>query len=152
VASHRIAVANGPLDVLCADDSAEATGAAGADRRTTMTTSTDPTALEADDLSTPTPQMSTVILALVERTVTFTGRMVTSIPDPFRQHGPGQPVDPEVVYLTRMGKVAIHDLRRRALSVLELDDFVNRYIDSPFSWIVDEVLDEFPRPIEQLDI
>lgn len=102
---------------------------------------------------TSTPEPATVILALRDRTVSFTGRKVSSFPDLGGQLDPTCGlVDTEVVYLTGQGRVAIHRTRRRTLAVYDLDDFVTTFIESPVSWIVDDVLAAFPRPIETLDI
>lgn len=121
-----------------------------------MTTGIDSHTTSATDPGTPpapTSDLATVILTLRDRTVTFTGRRVSAIPDLSAPLDPtGRQVDEAAVYLTGMGKVAIHDLRRRTLAVYDLEEFVATFAATPVSWIVDEVLDALPRPIEHLHI
>ena len=121
-----------------------------------MTTGIDSLDAIATEATTPHPQttdVATVILVLRDRTVTFTGRQVSAIPDLIAPLDPtGRQLDESVVYLTGKGKVAIHHLRSRRLAVYDLDEFVGVFAATPVCWIVDEVLDALPRPIEHLDI
>lgn len=113
----------------------------------------DPTTAEPSATPAGSPPPTTVILALRDRSVSFTGRQVSSIPDMTGRTDPtGRTVADEAVYLTGKGKVAIHDPVRRTLAVYDLDQFVDRFTTTPVSWIVDDVLAALPHPIEHLDI
>jgi hypothetical protein len=91
---------------------------------------------------------NTITLRLRQRTVSFPGQRVTGIPDLY-----GNPALPdEEVYLTAKGHVAVYDPNRLTLSVHDLDDFVDTYLTTPVSWIVEDVLAAAPRPMELLDI
>ena len=94
------------------------------------------------------PLTGTITLPLRERIVTFTGQQVSSIPDPFSPN----PKQDQLVYLTAKGNVAVYDPNRLTLTVRELDDFIDTYMSTPVSWIVEDVLAAVARPIEALDI
>jgi hypothetical protein len=118
-----------------------------------MTTAIDSLDTIAIEPTTRTVDDPTVILALGDRTVTFTGRQVSAITDLSGPLDPtGRQFHESTVYLTGKGKVAIHHVRRRTLAVYDLDDFVAKFAATPVSWIVNDVLDALPRPIEHLDI
>ena len=113
----------------------------------------DAVATEITTAPVPGTQFTTIVLALRDRTVSFTGRQVSSIPDPtWRTDATGRPLEEQAVYLTGKGKVAIHDPRRRTLAVHDLDAFIDQFTDTPVSWIVDDVLSALPQPLEHLDI
>lgn len=56
------------------------------------------------------------------------------------------------VYLTAMGNVAVYDRNRWSVTVHDLGDFVDTFLGTPVSFVVDEVLAAVPRTVEALDI
>lgn len=117
---------------------------------------------EGDESSTRTPDPTPsedeapnrIALRLRDRTVVFAGTRASTLLD-FEvglRSEPEHARDALVFYITVLGNVAMHDPIQRTLKVLDVDEFFARFHDSPVAWVVDEVLDHFPQPIEHLDI
>jgi hypothetical protein len=95
-----------------------------------------------------------IALRLRDRTVVFTGARAATLLD-FEvglRSNPGEARDALVLFVTGLGNVAVHDPIQRTLEVLDVDEFFARFHDTPVGWVVDEVLERFPQPIEHLDI